>query len=296
MGESKASPIRPFAYSLPMKFLELIRDTAVYWHRNQAARLSAALTYYALASMASLVILLMAIAGLFFNPERVSRFLVSPVAAAIGEENSGFIQDLVQNYYNPGASFTAGALSILIIINTGSNLFSQLGFSLNRFLNLNDPPPNFTPRRQILIVIGGRLKDFAFVLGAEVLIIGGLLASTVLQLANERIGHIIDLPFNAYQWGSRLISVSLAVVMLALVYRLMPGKRMAWRAVWSGAIVGGLLFTLLQNLMGYYLSSAGVGSAFGAAGSLVVFLFWVYYSIQAMFFGAAFAHVIGEKK
>lgn len=279
-----------------MRLLELIRDTAVFWSRNQAARRSAALTYYALASMASLLILLLSAAGLFFNPERVSRFLISPVATAIGEDNSQFIQDLVQNYYNPEASFTAGALSVLIILNTGSNLFIQLDFSLNRFLKIDVSPPDIPPVRQILHTIVDRLKAFAYVLGAEVMILAGLFATVGLQFADERIGNLIDLPFNAYQWSSRLLRVALAVAMLALIYRYLPEKRMSWRAVWSGAAIAGLLFTLLQGLMSYYLGSAGIGSAFGAAGSLVVFLYWVYYSIQTLFFGAAWAKVLDDEK
>jgi membrane protein len=279
-----------------MKILFLVRDAAIHWSRNQAARRSAALTYYALASMASLLILLLSAAGLFFNPERVSRFLVSPVATAIGEDNSQFIQDLVQNYYNPEASFTAGALSVLIILNTGSNLFIQLDFSLNRFLKIDVSPPDIPPVRQILHTIVERLKAFAYVLGAEVMILAGLFATVGLQFADERIGNLIDLPFNAYQWSSRLLRVSLAVAMLALIYRYLPKKRMSWRAVWSGAAIAGLLFTLLQGLMSYYLGSAGIGSAFGAAGSLVVFLYWVYYSIQTLFFGAAWAKVLDDEK
>ena len=279
-----------------MRLLELIRDTAVFWSRNQAARRSAALTYYALASMASLLILLLSAAGLFFNPERVSRFLISPVATAIGEDNSQFIQDLVQNYYNPEASFTAGALSVLIILNTGSNLFIQLDFSLNRFLKIDVSPPDIPPVRQILHTIVERLKAFAYVLGAEVMILAGLFATVGLQFADERIGNLIDLPFNAYQWSSRLLRVALAVAMLALIYRYLPEKRMSWRAVWSGAAIAGLLFTLLQGLMSYYLGSAGIGSAFGAAGSLVVFLYWVYYSIQTLFFGAAWAYTFTARE
>jgi membrane protein len=275
-----------------MGALKLIRDTALYWHRNQAPRRSAALTYYALASLASLIILLLSAASLFFNPERVSRFLVSPVAIAIGEENSSFIQNLVQNYYKPEASYTAGAISILIILNTGSNLFIQLGYTLNRFLDLEIQPPDVQPYRRFRRLLGGRLKAIALVLGAEVLILAGLFASTGLQFAEERIGNIFDLPFNAYQWGGRLLSVALAVIMMALTYRFVPANQMGWRAVWSGALVAGLLLTLLQGLMSVYLGSAGMGSAFGAAGSLVVFMYWVYYSIQALFFGAAWAKVL----
>lgn len=275
-----------------MRLLKLIRDTFLYWQRNEGPRRSAALTYYAIGSLTSLIILMLAAAGLFFNPERVSLFLVSPVAEAIGEENSGFIRELVQSYYNPEASYALGVISLLLMLNTGSHLFMELGFSLNRFLNIDVSPPALPRARQILRFLLERLEAFGFVLGAELVILAGLFATAGLQFADERVGGLIDIPFDAYEWGSRLLRFTLAVVMLALLYRFVPEKRMPWRAVWSGAVVAGLLFTLLQGLMSLFLASAGIGSAFGAAGSLVVFLYWVYYSIQSLFFGAAWAHTI----
>ncbi|HUF37449.1 MAG TPA: YihY/virulence factor BrkB family protein [Anaerolineales bacterium] len=279
-----------------MKFLDLLRATALHWSLNQAPRRSAALTYYAMVSLAALIVLLLAVAGLFFNPERVSRFLVSPVAAVIGEDNSGFISDLTENYYNPGASFTAGALSLLIVLNTGSTLFIQLGKSLNEFLNAKRRPSDLPPTRRILQAALGRLRAFAFVLAAELLLLAGLFASTGLQLAHENFELLEEFPINVYRWGSRSVSAALGVAMLSMIYRFMPRIRMRWGVVLAGAALAGLLFALLQHLMSWYLSSAGVGTAFGAAGSLVVFLFWVYYSIQAVFFGAAFAKVLDDEK
>lgn len=278
-----------------MTLIKLVRDAALYWNRNDASRHAAALTYYALASMASLILLLLAAASAFFNPERVSRFLVSPVAAAIGPDNSQFIQSLVQSYYDPEASVTLGAFSLLIILNTGSNLFIQLGASLNEFLNIPGRTEELPPVRQVLRALLGRLRAFAYVLGAELLILVGLFASTGLQIAQSWIEPYVQVPLGIYAWVSRLVSMGIAVLMLALIYRLMPRERMPWRAVMSGALIAGLLFIVLQELMRLYLASAGIGSAFGAAGSVVVFLFWVYYSVQALFFGAAAARVLARQ-
>lgn len=278
-----------------MNRIRLLWDAVIYWRDHRATDHSAALTFYALASLTSLLVLLLSVAGLFFNPERISRFLVSPVAVAIGEENSAFVRDLVDNYYHPEASVTAGAISLLIMLNTGSSLFLQLGESLNLFLGVKTAPMELTPERRILRIIGIRLKAIAYVVGAEALILAGLLAATVLQLAEERLGGLIDLPFSAYSWGSRLLSVALIVVILSLVYRLLPNRPLSWRAAWSGGLVGSLLILLLQSLMSWYLARAGVGSAFGAAGSLVAFLYWVYYSIQALFLGAAFGMIVDSK-
>jgi membrane protein len=214
------------------------------------------------------------------------------VAAAIGPENSQFIQNLVQNYYEPGASIAAGAFSILVILNTGSNLFIQLRASLNEFLQAEISTEELPPVRQILRLVLGRLRAFGFVLGAEILILGGLFASTGLQIAETWIEPRLALPLNAYQWIGRLFSAVLSALILALVYRWIPRTHLGRRAVLTGAAVAGTLFIVLQELMRLYLASAGIGSAFGAAGSLVVFLFWVYYTIQALFFGAALARVI----
>lgn len=279
-----------------MKLIRLLGETVRYWQRNNGPRRAAALTYYALVSLVSLLILLLSIAGLFFNPERVSQFLFSPVADAIGAENTQFILELVQNYYNPAATVAAGAVSLLLALNSGSSLFLTLEASLNEFLENKQGVMDLPPARRALRAILGRLKAFGFVLGAELLILAGLLATTVLQMADERIAHLVDLPFSAFNWGSRLISAGLAVLMLALVFRFIPHVKMGWRAVFAGAFVSAILLTVLQGLMGAYLAFAGIGSAFGAAGSLVVFLFWVYYSIQVLFFGAAFSKAVNANR
>lgn len=119
--------------------LSFLKDVILYWHRNQAVRLSAALTYYALASLTPMLVLLLSVAGLFFNPERAATILTGPVSVAIGIENTFILQNVVENAYDPARTITAGILSVLIIIVTGSELFRQLGFTLNTFWQTQRP-------------------------------------------------------------------------------------------------------------------------------------------------------------
>ena len=276
------------------------KDVALYWYRNEAGRLSAALTYYALASLTPMLILLMAVAGLFFNPERAGRLLTGPVSVAIGSENTFILQRVVENAYNPSSNITAGLISAAIIIITGSELFRQLGFTLNTFWQTPEKKTELPIVKKILVVTGKhilyRLRAFVLVLGAGLLMLVTLLLSAGFEIAEELLGNMVDTPYAMLTWGNRAFTFFSTMLLFLLIFRYIPQLNMSWRSIRSGALVAATLFLLLQRLFSLYLSSRSLGSAFGAAGSLVVLLFWVYYSIQGMFFGAAWTFVANQRE
>lgn len=271
--------------------LNFLKDVVLYWHRNQAMRLSAALTYYALASLTPMLVLLIAIAGLVLNPARAGGLLTGPVSVAIGAENTYILRSLLENAYNPGQNITAGIISVLVIAITGSELFRQLGFTLNAFWKTEDPPNDNPLVRKILITVGRhilyRIRAFFLVMGAGLLTIGTVLLATGLEVAERLLGKMVPAPYVLYMWTNGIFGLLTSFLLFALIYRYIPRRNMAWKAVWSGAFIGAALYTTLQHLFSLYLTSTTLGSAFGAAGALVVLLFWVYYSMQTLFFGAA---------
>lgn len=275
-----------------------LKDVILYWHRNQAMRMSAALTYYALASLTPMFVLLLSLAGLFINPQKAGTILTGPVALAIGTENTRILQTVVDNAYDPERTITAGVLSMLIIILTGSELFRQLGFTLNAFWQTSSPPTNHPLVRKILVTVRNhllyRIRAFFLVLSAGFLMIGTVLVSTGLELAETLLGNMLPIPYDLYTWINRLFGLAVSFLLFAWIYRFVPHRNMPWAAVWPGALVAALLFTLLQHFFSLYLSSTTLGKAFGPAGALVVLLFWVYYSMQTLFFGAAWTYQMNE--
>ncbi len=280
-------------------FLRFIKDVALYWHRNQAIRLSAALTFYVMASLTPLLVLLLAVASLFFNPERAGQLLTGPVSVAIGSENTFILQRVIENAYDPKSNITASLISAGLIVITGSELFRQLGFALNSFWQTPEKKDDLPVVQKLLVVVAKhllyRLRAFVLVLGAGLLMLVTLLLSAGIEIAERLLGNIVDTPYPLLAWSNRIISFSAAMVLFALIFRYVPKLKMTWQAVWTGGLVTAVLFTLLQHLFSLYLSSRTIGSAYGAAGSLVIMLFWVYYSIQAMFFGAAWTSEMSKR-
>ena len=282
-----------------LRSVNFLKDTLLYWHRNQAARLSAALTYYAMASLTPMLVLLIALAGLFFTPERAGRLLTGPVSVAIGAENTFILQRLIENAYDPPSNVTAGVISVLILIITGSELFRQIGFTLNSFWQTPDDKQELPVVRKVLLVVANhilyRMRAFTLVLGTGLVMLGTLILSAALGIAENLVGNMVDMPYAVLAWTNRAFSAFSAFVFFGLVFRYVPKLNMAWKAIWSGALISTILFIVLQHLFSLYIATRSLGSAFGAAGSLVVMLFWVYYSIQGLFFGAAWTRVMHER-
>ena len=153
-----------------VKYLDLIKDVALYWHRNQAGRLSAALTFYTMASLTPMLVLLLAIVGQFYNPTRAASLLTGPVSVAIGADNTNVLRRIIENANDPGASLTAGTISIVIIIITGSELMRQLGFTLNSFWQTPEKKADLPVLKKVLQVVGKhilyRLRAFGLVMAA----------------------------------------------------------------------------------------------------------------------------------
>lgn len=152
--------------------------------------------------------------------------------------------------------------------------------------------------RKILVTVRNhilqRIRAFFLVLSAGFLMIGTVLLSTGLELTETLLGNMLPAPYGLYTWINRLFGLAVSFLLFAWIYRFVPRRNMPWAAIWPGALVAALLFTLIQHLFSLYLSSTTLGNAFGLAGALVVMLFWVYYSMQTLFFGAAWTYQLDE--
>lgn len=270
--------------STPTSWWQLLKTTVQEWVADEASLLAAALSYYTAISLAPLLVLLVVIIGFFLNQDTARTQLLEQLRSAIGTQGAQFLEIILENADQPGIASLAGVLSFLTLLWGSTNVFSQLQNSLNKIWDV-EPKPG----RGIWATVQERLLSFSLVLGVAFL----LLVSFVLSAALTALSGLGESWLPGLDWLWQLINfiVSFGVITLlfAAIYKVLPDAKVAWRDVWMGAAVTALLFTVGKTLLGWYLANAG--TTYGAAGSLIVFLLWVYYSAQILFFGAEFTQV-----
>ena len=267
---------------------QLLKTTWKEWNEDQASLLAAALSYYTAVSIAPLLVLVVVIVGLFLGQQAAQSQLIAQLQGAMGKEGSQFLQTILQNADQPKLASAAGILSFLTLIWGSTNVFAQLQNSLNKIWNVERKPGS-----GVWATIRSRLLSFTMVLGVAFMLLVSLVLSTVLTTLVD-IGHGL-LPGADWVWQlvNFLVSFGVTTFLFAAIYKVLPDADIAWRDVWLGAAVTALLFTLGKFVLGLYLANAG--NAYGAVGSVVVFLLWVFYSAQILFMGAEFTQVYARR-
>ena len=270
----------------PRGLFELLKETYSEWSEDKATRLAAALAYYTAFSVAPLLLISISVAGLVFGREAAEGRVFAQLQGLLGPGAAATIQESVAKSQDTGASTISAIIGLAMLVWSASGVFSQLQDSLNTIWEVA-PDPN----AGWLATIRRRFMSMTMVLGIGFL----LLVSLVLSAGISAVGNLLSgfLPGGEILWQGVNFVLGFAVVALlfAAIYKVLPDAEVAWSDVWVGAVVTSFLFTVGRILIGLYLGHASVGSTFGAAGSLLVFLVWVYYSAQILFFGAEFTQV-----
>lgn len=262
-------------------FPALLRNTFNAWRERKATRLAAALAFYTVFSVAPLLIVVIAIAGLVFGREAAQGQIVSQISGLVGREGAEIIQTIVENAREPSASILATIIGLVTLLLGAAGVFGQLQDALNTIWDVRP-----RPRRGIFSLLRDRFASFAMVAGTGFLLLVSLIARAGVAALGTRMGSWLPIPpvvLEAVNFG---VSLFVITVLFATIYKLLPETRVEWRDVWVGALITSLFFAAGKFLIGLYLGRSTIASAYGAA--LVVILLWVYYSAQIMLFGAAF--------
>lgn len=270
----------------------MLKETAIAWDRDEAQRMGAALAYYSVLSMAPLVVITIAIAGFVFGREAAQGQIIYDVRDTVGAAGAEVIQNVLKNAYHPSSGIIATLIGVLTLLVSASGVFSELRSSLNRIWQV--------PRDQEPSGLVGNLRFYvisvAMVLTIGFLLLVTLLLSTLLELLEQWLARLMpSLPFTARIFNLVLSFVVISLL-FALIYKFIPNAPVRWGDVVHGAIATALLFTLGKYALAVYIGKMSVGSAYGAAGSLVALLVWVYYSAQIFFFGAEFTHIYAKRR
>jgi len=272
------------------KAWELIKETFAEWNDDNAPRLGAALAFYTVLSLAPLLVVAIAIAGFVFGEEAARGQIVAQFEGLVGAEGAEAVQTMIQNANRPGAGLVASIIGVITLLLSASGVFGELQASLNAIWDIKPKPSG-----GIWGTIKKRFFSFSLVVGTGFL----LLVSLVLSAALAGFYDVIERYFPGMGIVGTiinfLISFGVTTLLFMAIYKVLPDAEIAWKDVLIGAVVTALLFSIGRYLIGLYIGQASVGSAYGAAGTLVVLLIWLYYSAQVLFMGAEFTQVYANR-
>ena len=274
----------------------LVRQTIDAWIDDYAPSMGAALAYYTMFSIAPLLLIVIAVAGWIFGAEAARGEILTQLDGLMGKDGAAMVEGLIRDASQPDKSATAAAVGIVVLLIGATSVFGELQDALDRIWRA----PAKVKSGGIFGLLRARLLSFGMILAISFLLMVSLVVSAGLSALGkwwgpmpagwEAVGQLVDF----------ILSFAFITVLFALIYKVMPRVRIAWHDVWMGAAVTSLLFTIGKLLIGLYIGKSGVASVFGAAGSLVVLLLWVYYSAQIFLLGAeytwVYAHELGSRK
>jgi|RhiMethySRZTD1v2_1073278.scaffolds.fasta_scaffold139980_2 membrane protein len=269
----------------------LLMQTAREFRADRPMELSAAVSYYTLLSLAPIVLVTVAVTGLVFGREAVEGRVVVEMRGLVGESGAEVIQTVLENARNPVASTWSLILGLAMLLVGATTVFIQLQDALNRIWDVV-PKPNANAFRSF---VKDRLLSVAMVFGIGFLLMVSLVVSAAVSALGDWAGGPFDTSPVALQVVNVLGSLAVIALLFAMIFKFLPDVHVAWREVWFGALATSVLFTAGKYVIGLYLGRASVGSAYGAAGSVVVVMVWVYYASLIVFFGAELTHVHAQR-
>jgi len=271
----------------------MFREAINGWVDDNVPRLGASLAYYTLLSIAPLLVVVVAVAGMAFGREAVEGQIFWQTEGLLGPEGAAAIQKLIRSASHPTTGIVSSALGFLFLLLGASSVVSELSDALNTIWRVPSPP---TPPglKMLTGVFARRARSFAVVVGTGFLLLVSLLVNTAINIIGAFFESHLPIPEIVLRLSEFTLAFLVTTFLFAAIYKVLPAVRLRWTDVFVGACVTSLLFTFGKELIGLYLVRAGFASTYGAAGSLVAVLVWVYYSAQLFFLGAEFTKVYAQ--
>ncbi|MDX2140593.1 MAG: YihY/virulence factor BrkB family protein [Chloroflexota bacterium] len=269
----------------------MLKQTFTEWNEDKVPRLAAALSYYIAFSLAPLLVLTIAVVGFILREQMVREEVLELVTGTVGAQAGELVGELIDNLRQPASGILSTVLGIAALLFGAIGVFEQLKDALNTVWGV---PAKEAPSG-VRGFIFGKLISFSMVLVIGLLLLVSLVISTLLNAFNSYTESLFPGAPALLQIVNTLVSFGLVVVLFALVYRILPDIKLEWRDVWIGAAITALLFTIGKFALSFYLGNTGTASLYGAAGSFVLILLWIYYSAQIILFGAEFTQVYARR-
>jgi len=273
------------------QFFTLLRRSAVAWNDDNASSMGAALAFYTLFSIAPMLIMVIAVLSLILGRDAAQGHILEQLRAVTGDAGAQAVADLLKSANSPAKNALTALVGTVILLLGATTVFTELYANLNRIWH----SPTAPKVRGLLHLLRTRILTFGMILGIQFLLLVSLVVSAGLAAAGEWWGaRFTGWPL-VHQTLSFIISLAIYTVAFAMIYKYLPRAHIAWHDVWIGATVTAILFEIGRLLIGL-AGMASLTSAFGAAGSLVVLLIWVFYSAQVFLLGAEFTKVYAYRR
>jgi membrane protein len=272
------------------QYWSVSKAAASQWSKDRAPRLGAALAYYTTFSMVPLLIVIIGIIGLVFGEETAQSAIIDQIRNLVGPQSADAIKEMLHRADQPSSGIFSTIIATVTLLVGAAGFFNQLKDALNTVWGI-EPKGG----RGIWGFLKENFLSFATVVGSAFLLLVSLIVSTALSAFGKWFGSFLSLPKVVLQSINILLSLLVITGLFALIFKVLPDARIAWSDVWVGAGLTAVLFTIGKFAIGLYLGKSDVGSAYGAAGSLVIVLVWVYYSVQILLYGAEFTEVYASQ-
>ncbi len=272
-----------------VRLLSAVLRAAFYdWWEDDAPRLAAAVAFYTVISLAPLVIIAIAIASAIFGQAAVQGEVLAQIASFTGKQAASVIQAILANARTSHSGPFAAAVSIIILLSAATAVFVELQHALNRVWEVRTPGTLKGAAIQ-------RLISFLIVLGIGLLLVAALFVEAAVRIAMAYLGSAVPVLVHLFFLVNIALPFIVITALFAMFYKVLPDVKIGWTDTAAGSVITALLFVLGNYLLGFYLRRSAITSAYGAAGSLVVFLLWIYYSVQIFLFGAEITHVYATR-
>lgn len=273
------------------EIFDLFKQTFTEWNADQAPRLAAALAYYTAFSLAPLLVIVIAIVGLIFSQDTVQNQILQQVERTTGAGAAELVTGLIESTTQPQQGIFSTILSVITLLLGAIGAFTQLQTSLDIIWNVD------LAKREtnILTFLKDNLLSFGMILMIGFLLLVSLVISTVIGALDSFMAGLLPGTEFILSLVNFFGSFAIITLLFALMFKFLPHTTVEWRHVWVGAVVTALLFVIGKQLLGLYLGRTSTTSAYGATGSLVVILLWIYYSAQIVLFGAEFTQVYAKR-
>lgn len=270
---------------------EVVRDAGAEWWNDKAMRLGAALAFYTALSLSPILLIAIAVSGLVFGQAAAQGQIVGEIRGLVGEQGAQAIETMVAHAWSPTAGVLAAVIGGITLLIGATGVFAELHDALNTVWDI-EPPPG----RGMWAFIKDRLLSLAMIISLGFLLLVSLVINAALAAITAYFHRLLPTNLDiVLQIVNLLITYVVILVMFALIFKFLPDVRLAWRDVWIGAALTAALFMIGKYLIGLYLGMGTVGSAYGAAGSFVVLLLWLYYSTLILLFGAELTQVYANR-
>ena len=268
----------------------VFKRALIGWWNDNVPRLGASLAYYTLFALAPILVVAIGVAGLAFGRDAVRGEVVGQIQGLVGRQGAEAVQAMLEGTAKPSSNWLATGIGLLTAFLGATGAFIELQTALNAIWRVQ-PRPGVS----VMAFLKQRLISFGLVVGVGFLLLVSLLVSAALSALNHYLGRIFPALTAIWEASNVLVSLGVVTLLFAMVYQVLPDVRLRWRDVWIGALVTAGFFNVGKQIIGLYLGTSTLASSYGAAGSVVVLLVWVYYSAQVVLLGAEFTRYYVER-